>query len=178
MPSDIALFFDDATESKVREMWNSLAKSGVSSYMIDTGARPHVSLAIWEQIRDGNIERDLAAFARENTPIDISLVGIGVFPTPAGVVFLIPAITCELTDLHIRFHERFASAGTSPFEHYLPGRWLPHCSLAQRMSPEKTPAALDVCRKFEFPITGKLVQIGHTKFPPTEHVYTANLGDN
>jgi hypothetical protein len=64
MGYSIELYFDPRFEEKIRRLWNDLAESGVPSILHQIGSRPHLSLAVLENIPEVQVSNLLA---RENT---------------------------------------------------------------------------------------------------------------
>ena len=52
------------------------------------------------------------------------------------MVFLAPVVTRELLELHIRLHRMPPVVAGTRREYYLPGRWVPHCTIAEGLEPD------------------------------------------
>ena len=86
----VELLFDPAMEARLRALWKALAQAEVSSSMLDIGARPHVSLAVFERLDPTSMHAELDGFARENPPLEVTLSAVGTFPGAEGAVFIAP----------------------------------------------------------------------------------------
>jgi hypothetical protein len=163
MPYALELGLDDQAAAVVRRVWHDLEDVGIA-YMARSGARPHVSVGIWEGLDPGAGEAELGLFAAASAPLPITLASVGFFPQVA--IFLAPTVTQQLLALQAELHRRFTRVGTSPWEHYRPGAWVPHCTLATDFTPAQFARALEVVRRVALPIACRLVEIAIVEFRP------------
>ena len=130
----IELALDAAAAAAIRHLWRELDDAGIT-YMARSGARPHVSLGVWETVDPSTAEAALTRFASETAPLPLTFASIGLFPGVA--VFLAATVTSELLDLHARVHNRSADIGAAPWDHSRPGVWVPHCTLATDLAKDQ-----------------------------------------
>jgi 2'-5' RNA ligase len=162
----VELYFDPQTEKSLRDLRKVLTNAGVSPVLDEIGDRPHISLAVFSQIDPDELLEELKDFAGELDMMSITLSAVGSFPTADAVLFLAPAITQELMDVHWDFHQLLADLKLHPHAYYLPDRWVPHCTIAQNIQPELVATAFDVCRKSFKPVNAKITEIGLVRFRP------------
>ncbi len=136
MPFAIQLFFDSSSDTAVRRLWAELASTGVPFPLQDSGNRPHISLAIYSELKTAVCAHLLNSFAQTRSPLALTLASLGIFPGEQAVVFLAPIVSSSLLDLHRQVHQLLQDTGTLPSTYYLPGHWTPHCTLA---SPSSVP---------------------------------------
>jgi 2'-5' RNA ligase len=165
MPYAVEMYFDDTSTARIREMWNRLAGIGLSS-MVDCGARPHVSLAVCEQLDLHGASAILDAFSAGVPAFDISLASFGMFPGAEYVVFLAPKVTAQMLEWQARFHEVIPTAAGSMWAHYTPPQWMPHCTLATRVPLERVGTAMESLRDFELPIPCRVTSLGIVELRP------------
>ena len=173
----IELFYDDASERAVRDIWDGLGTALGQPSLSELGARPHVSLAVYgdDLDTDGFPER-LLKFARSIEPFDFTLSSLGTFAGREGVVFLAPVVTRRLLEVHARFHEVFSKHDNAGMGYYLPGNWVPHCTVAIDLSATEVTEALAYCREIFEPISGQFREIGLVEFRPVKELFTCALG--
>jgi len=176
VPYAVELYFDEATDEAVRAIWHRLADAGISTGALVNGARPHISLGGCQELDATRFRSALMSFAHKSPPLEFALASVGVFPTAEGVVFLAPAVTRDLLNLHEAIHTVFAEYAVSPWTLYLPGNWVPHCTLALNLPQDRIAAAVDLCRDAALPIQGRFERVGLTQFPPLTHLYDWELG--
>ncbi|MHC5038721.1 MAG: 2'-5' RNA ligase family protein [Planctomycetota bacterium] len=168
MPIAVEMYLDDASTSVIQDVWKALYESKKAPYMWDSGARPHITLAIYEGIEFTPFIRKLISFAGNLSPFDVTMNSIGIFPTDKSVVYLAPHVSEELLALQASFHETFNEVGEFPWEFYLPGHWIPHCTLAMDIPPAQVPGIVEACLKHPLRIHGTIVSLGIVKFRPIE----------
>jgi 2'-5' RNA ligase len=124
-------------------MWGNLEARGLRSMATTTHGRhrPHVSLAVAEDMSPAHA--DVAAQPlREATDLALRLGSVAVFPGRQGVLYLSVVPTMRLLRLHREIHARLLGAGVETLRHYLPDAWVPHCTLAQGLTPDQIPIAV------------------------------------
>ena len=162
----VALHFDSQTEQSVLDLRASLAAQGVASTLGTLGERPHISLAVLSKA-DPEVLVPLAHdYARTLAPFAFRLSAVGTFPTDRNVVFLSPVPTEELLKCHAEFHLRLAQAGLPSSPYYLPGNWIPHCSIEMDVPAEQLANAIRLCKRALRPLNGQFQQLGAVKFLP------------
>jgi 2'-5' RNA ligase len=166
MPIAIEMYFDQATDAKVRQMWSAIADLSVPSHMIDASYRPHVTLAVCDELDHTGFAPALERYVKAFLPLTINFPNFGIFP--GGVVFLGVTVTTEILTRHALFHDRlFRHYTKSQGSYYLVGNWVPHCTLAFGLSPTKALKALKVCYAEPLPISATVNTIGVVNASPT-----------
>ena len=173
----VELFFDDKSEKAVRRIWDGLGENLGKPSLSELGARPHVSLAVYDDSLDttGFPER-FRQFAKSMAPFEFNLSSVGTFPGDEGVVFLAPVVTRQLLGVHQRFHEVFSEHENAGMGYYLPGNWVPHCTVAIDLPAAEVREAVGYCREAFRPISGRFQEIGLVEFRPVKELCTFKLG--
>lgn len=155
MAQGVVLQFDAATSGAVRECWRSLEKAGLPSLESFTHGRhePHVTLVVADRLVEGEWLDTLRAEFFAGDPIRVSLTGVAAFP--GGWVYL------AVEGLPLAGHARLvASLGRDAegiWEHYLPGQWVPHCTLAGGLTEQQAETAVTLVRTNWPPSTTTIV---------------------
>jgi len=127
----VCLLFDARGERAIRALWDQLETLGVPSLRSHTHGRhvPHLSYAV---LRSWDLARVTAALSEleAGEPLDVSFDGIGLFRR--GRAWLLAGVAADLATRQERIVRTVTATGAELHKHYLPGRWLPHCSLAPR----------------------------------------------
>ncbi|MBD3278097.1 MAG: hypothetical protein GF388_07345, partial [Candidatus Aegiribacteria sp.] len=108
MACDICLFLDDETESTIRKAWSILRTRGFSSPLLRSGGKPHLTLAIWEDLKPEMVLDDLMDFARTHRSFKVTFPCIGTFGMESGTVFLGPVFTPPLIIVHDQLYRIFS----------------------------------------------------------------------
>lgn len=177
MPFAVHLFFDQSTEAIIKSAWKKLADTGIAPYMHQSANRPHFSLAIYQNIDLTECNQILRSLTASSKRLPISLQYLGVFPTTPATVFLSSPVTASLLDLHSQVYEKLHFIGTDPLQYYLPGNWVPHCTLALELEPGLLSQALEIGLQISLPINGEITEIGVIEFRPVEHLFSFSFED-
>jgi 2'-5' RNA ligase len=139
------------------------------------GAHPHLSLTVFTQLDPTPLAALLAEFAATTAPLTVTFAAVGVFPTTQGVVYLAPVVTPELLALHARFHDRLTQLTMPSNAYYLPGNWMPHCTIGFELPPDKIGEAVMRCHQADVfrPVTLTTVQL--IEFRPVRSIFTYDL---
>jgi 2'-5' RNA ligase len=136
MPFGAALTFDRETEEVVRGLWQAQVDAGLPSFMPETDYPPHMTLLLAE---DGNFDGLREAFTRlagGMKPLPVKFLALGVFSAEYGVVYLAPVVTHSLLELHSTIWNAAVPNLSRVFDYYYPGVWVPHVTLANRLSTD------------------------------------------
>lgn len=143
----VCLLFDRQSERAVRALWDRIEERGVASLRSHTHGRhvPHVSYAVlrsWDRTAVAAALDELEG----GSPVELSFDGVGVFRR--GRMWLVAGVSTDFVARQLRVVEAVTGTGAELHKHYVPGTWLPHCSLAPRavlaQLPDVVGAVLDV----------------------------------
>jgi hypothetical protein len=178
MTYSIGAFFDIQTETEIRRVWKIMADSGIAEYLYQSDNRPHITLTIFDDLDLDRTSAMLCNLAGEYTRIPVSFQSISIFPN-SNAVFLAPLVTPQLVKFQESVHKALISFANLPdYPYYLPGQWIPHCSIANYMPPENLiPAVQKAIETLSLPITGWITEVGLTSFRPVVHLMNCKLGD-
>jgi hypothetical protein len=128
----ICLLFDGKSERAVRALWDRVEELGVSSMSSHTHGRhvPHVSYAVLRSWDLAAVSAAVAALGA-GSPIELTFDGVGLFRR--GRTWLVAGATAEFFARQQRVVDAVVATGAELHKHYVPGIWLPHCSLAPRV---------------------------------------------
>ena len=171
MPYGVMLYFDDQTEEKIIKVWKALAENNLSSNIFDSEIRPHITLAIYEELDCQPCENELVKIAAKTASMAIQLTHIGIFTTPEPVLFAAPLVTKEILNFHKNLQVRLSGNGKNPWELYKPGKWVPHCTLALDFKMENMAEIIRACRELPFPMDVRAVQLGVVNFKPVRDLF-------
>ena len=160
MPHAIELYLDPVSETLVRRIWDDLLWAGLPSLAAyGTHAhRPHVSLSICGRALGPKVARAVSAALGESA-VPIELSGVGTFPGGRGVVYLAVAVDEALISVHRGVHDALRRAGIEPWDYYAPGHWIPHCTLAMGMPPERLGEAMTIALAAGLPVSARAVDV-------------------
>jgi 2'-5' RNA ligase len=155
----IEMYFDDLADASVRKLWRALADAGLPSLATFTHRRhrPHVSLTVAGSLAGADLTH-LRSVLRAHQPTLQPYV-LGTFPGSGGALFLGVPVTTELLAFHADVHAALAAQPVDHWPHYLPGNWVPHCTLAEGLGKDEASAAFGLVYGYE-PITATIASAG------------------
>ncbi len=173
----VELFYDHESEIAVRKVWDGAGEALGRSSLSNTGARPHISLAVYNDDLDpAGFPEKLQEFAESTEPFEFRLSSVGTFPGNEGVVYLSPVVTQDLLAIHQQYHETFLKYEANVQAYYLPGNWVPHCTVAIDLEASGIPEVVAYCRARFQQVTGRFTEIGLVEFRPVKELFTVELG--
>lgn len=136
----VVLHFDEFSERRVRQAWDSLDEHGVPSAAAtnEPGFRPHVTLAIVNTTQPENIAVRLRRPLASVSGVSLTMTALGFFLTNKAPAYLAVAPTRRLLELHDEVHDAIGTTGS--WSYYQPGNWMPHCTLAMDVVCQTTVA--------------------------------------
>lgn len=138
MTLSVCLLLDDRGEQAVRRLWQRLEDDGIGTLLTHTHRQhlPHLSYAV---LRSYDLDEVTAALTRlpDAGPVTLRFDAIGMFRRSR--TWLVPAVSVDLVRRQERVVAALASTGADLHQHYLPGAWIPHCTLAVRSQLERLP---------------------------------------
>jgi len=145
MVHSVELVFDPDTDAAVRQIWDDLAAAGVRSQAAHTSAsnRPHLTLAVAEQLDDG-VNGALSQTV-QRLPLDCCVGAPMLFGAGSFVLVRLVVPSTELLSLHAEVHRiGLAHARRGLLAHACPGQWTPHVTLARRVPASQLATAMTV----------------------------------
>ena len=125
MAQGVVVLFEDAADRAVRDLWARLDAAGLPSRR---AFPPHPTFAMASDIP----ERTRAALREQLRVLHIPSLYFGALSTFASTenVLMLSAVTDpELLAVHSAVHDVLAGRVRDPSAYYLPGSWVPHCTL-------------------------------------------------
>lgn len=133
MPKTLEIFLDPDTTAAVEALWSRLDDAHVPSLATRSPARhrPHISVTNVADTLPITPALIGAAEAMLGTPV--RLPALGIFAGLESVLYLAVAANQPLLDGHARLHREIGDHYAGVWEYYLPGRWVPHATLAMQL---------------------------------------------
>lgn len=134
----VCLLFDAHSELAIRHLWQRLEQAGVPTLLSHTHGRhvPHLSYAV---LRSYDLPKvvDVLDLLPDEGPMVLHFDALGMFRRSR--TWLVPAVTSDIAARQERVVEALESTGAELHQHYRPGVWVPHCTLAPRTTLEHLP---------------------------------------
>ena len=176
MSYPVVIYFDPATAAKFSALRATLPPPASDEAREALQARPHVTLAGWEELDVAPFTAALQAFAVRTAPLDVYLGAVGIFPGDQGVVYIAPRVTTDLLGLHARFHARLGAFGSGLNPFCTLDTWIPHATVALYLAEQEIPAVVQACRGSDLFGPATLVEIALLEYPPLRELCAFPLG--
>ncbi|HET7326826.1 MAG TPA: 2'-5' RNA ligase family protein [Nocardioidaceae bacterium] len=169
----VCLLFDDRSARAVRQLWDRLEGLGVPTLRTHTHGRhvPHLSYATLRTWELRSVTAAVGALP-DGGPVRLRFDGLGTFRR--GRAWLAPAVTTELLRRQERVIDAVTAADGELHQHYRPGVWTPHCTLAPRVRlaalPTLAAAVYDVLPLHVYADRGALVDASTGRIYPLPSV--------
>jgi 2'-5' RNA ligase superfamily len=134
----VCLLFDGRSERAIRALWDRVEQLGVTSLRSHTHGRhvPHLSYAVLRSW-DHAAVTDAVIGLGGGLPVELSFDGVGLFRR--GRTWLIAGVSSDFVARQQRVVGAVTATGADLHKHYVPGTWVPHCSVAPRVPLAQLP---------------------------------------
>ncbi|MFJ6188945.1 2'-5' RNA ligase family protein [Bacillus thuringiensis] len=133
--------FDRVFTNKITELQNELTNIMGTNQL--AGVEPHITIADYNELDVHLYTEKLGEFVAIQENMDaVTFPSVGTFPTN-GTIFLAPTVTDELLKLHHSYHDYFKNFHDNPNSYYVPGKWVPHCTIANHLNSTQFLSAME-----------------------------------
>lgn len=135
--------FDKKTNDYFFKLWESLSQEG----MLPEKSQPkslHITIADYLEIDSDKFIRLMKDFYKDRKKIVLNLKSLGTFLNTETLYFA-PNLSRELLDFHLKHHNRFSNFEHDENSYYLPGNWIPHCTVGSRLGRENIIKVFEYC---------------------------------
>jgi 2'-5' RNA ligase len=132
---------DNGTARHIEKLWRLASFFEASPSMEVMNYPPHITVAVYDEIEEEVLFEALRAGFEGIPKLPIRIVGLGFFePANSIVLWAAPEVPQLLRSAVQTIHDYVGLARCRPS--YRPGRWVPHCTLALRVSRENRDKAI------------------------------------
>lgn len=132
-------------------------------------AQPHISLGVADAINESLVRDLLSRWVERERGVSVRFDHWGLFVGDTAVLFLAPSHRDLLDFLHRSFFEIIGSVASGYWEYYTPARWIPHCTVAERVPLDELRDATERARRLSLPLEAKLDRLALVEFRPGRH---------
>ncbi|MFA2640310.1 2'-5' RNA ligase family protein [Bacillus cereus] len=135
--------FDRVFTNKIIELQNEITNIIGTNQL--AGVEPHITLADYNELDVNLYTKKLEEFVA----VQENMAEV-IFPTN-GTIFLAPTITGELIRFHHSYHNYFKTFHNNLNSYYVPGKWVPHCTIANRLHTNQFLSVMEyIYEKFDY----------------------------
>ena len=170
----VSIYFDEKTDKKIQQYIDKVAECTGNTFMLDGSVPPHITISAFEtQNEKAVIEALERAVARlRQGTLEWGSVG-QFFPY---VIFLIPVLNEYLHEISAIVNDELSNTnGIKISPYYRPFQWLPHTTIAKKLTKEQMQTAFEVLQNSFGMFEGEVVRIGLAKPNPHHDIATWEL---
>lgn len=138
---------------------------------------PHLSLTSSPGRASRNASPAVARVCAAHPAPLIQFSFLGLFSGNGRTLFLGATPLAELLSLHGALHGCVQAAGAEQAAFIVPGRFVPHCTLAANLSEEQVARALAAAREIPLPLGAAVASLQLVEYFPAVTVETFKFGN-
>lgn len=141
----VVAHFDKETEMNIKKLWSDLSDRSISKYAEEIpDRRPHITIASYKDLDLDKFIPTYDEYYQSKPSVPLTLNVLGTFLN-SSALFLTPTPSLKLLNFHKNHHKHFEMFNDNPNSLYLPGHWMPHCTIANRLTKDKLEEAFSFC---------------------------------
>lgn len=135
-----------------------------ASYLRELGYGPHITLAIYDEIEMPELRAAAAELFDRAVALELVFEAVRWFEGPALTLYAAPTPSRDLDELGRKLHRLIAPECCQP--HYRPECFIPHCTLATRISAERRDDVIAFARLKRIGFRAAFTEGEVVSFPP------------
>ena len=172
----VSLYFDDKAAVRIESFINKVSEKSGNTFMTDNNVPPHITITSFQTAEENRVVEILDKRIKDIEAGIIDLVSIGVFKS--SVIFLAPVLNEYLHNLSVNIYESISLVDNiSISKYYLPFQWMPHTTIAKKLTKEELITAFQELEKNFTIFSGMIIRISLSKTNPHEEIIGWNLGN-
>jgi len=136
MNYSVVFYFDDETDNKITSLIHLIVDNGVNDYLISNKVPPHITIADFDCEDISSVINSLEVYKEKIRQDFVYWASIGLFNP--SVLFLAPIVnqffleSCEMVNNLIK-----AVPKAENNSYYIPNQWVPHTTIAAKLSSQE-----------------------------------------
>lgn len=170
----VSIYFDEKTNRRIQQYIDKVAEKTGNTFMIDGKVPPHITISAFETQNEAAVMEVLDSLAHNLKKGSLTWASIGqFFPY---VIYMTPVLNAYLQEMmELIYDELTVLDGVQVNTHYRPYQWLPHTTIAKKLSKDEMRIAFEVLQDSFGMFEGEVVKIGLAKPNPHRDIATWEL---
>lgn len=169
----VSVYFDEKTEKWLQGYINNVAEKTGNSFMVDNKVPPHITIAAFETNDVMLVIEALKQISDQLVRGQLQWASIGSF---SSVIFAQPVLNEYIHKLSRVVNECITQIdGVTISKMYQPFNWIPHTTIAKKLSKDEMQIAFRVMQNSFGMFSGEVVRIGVAKTKPYEDIICMEL---
>lgn len=160
----ISIYFDENTDQKIRNYMKQIAKYTGNTEMLDGNVPPHVTISAFRTDSEQYAKEIFERAAGQICGGELQWVSVGMFLPQ--VIYLAPVLNAYIQELAEIIYREVSRDNVTLSGHYRPFAWMPHATLAKKLTKEEMKIAFEVMQNQFGPFESRVVKIGLAKTNP------------
>lgn len=160
----ISIYFDEKTECRIRSYMKQIAKYTGNDYMLEGNVPPHITISAFQTETEGKAMQVFEKITKQVCSRELQWVSVGTFLP--HVLYIAPVLNEYLHGLSVTIYKEVTCAEVSASHYYRPFGWLPHATLAKKLTKEQMKYAFEIMQSQFGPFNGMVTKIGLAKTNP------------
>lgn len=161
----VSAYFDDKANQQIQHYIEQTARKSGNMHMIEGHIPPHLTLSAFEGVRQEQMLKTLTPQLARLPGGRIQWVSVGTFLP--YVLYIAPVLNEDLHSISSGIYQAVIQMeGISVSKYYRPFQWMPHTTIAKKLSKEEMLLALEAMQNQFVPFYGQITQIGIAKTNP------------
>ena len=193
----ITAYFDDATNRKLQQLIDGIAKSSGNNFMPEHNVPPHLTISAFETKRPDGLILVMESLRGTIHLGEVQFVSIGVFLP--YVMYTTPVLDDYLHNMAVEVYNSINqisgndnevskvdvskdgldnghdSSTVNVNKYYNPSKWFPHVTLGKTLDKEQIRVAFSYIQNHFVPFTGEIVELGLARTNPHEDIVRVGL---
>ncbi|MBX5157990.1 2'-5' RNA ligase family protein [Rhizobium sp. NZLR8] len=154
------------TASPVFKLWEEAAVFEEIASMRALNYPRHLTLAVYQELASDRLAEAFERVFRTRSTVTVNFSGASYFENEFIVLWARPIADDALFQLHAALHQEIDPACCH--EHYRPGNWVPHCTVAAKVPKAKSEIAINWANENRMQFAVNFDAADCVRFPPVE----------
>lgn len=161
----ISIYFDEKTNRRIQQYIDKVAEKSGNTFMLDGNVPPHITISAFETQNEDMVLKVLDSLVHKLQKGSLTWASVGqFFPY---VIYMTPVLNAYLHGMAEAIYDVLSNLeGVQVNTHYRPFQWLPHTTIAKKLSREQMQIAFKVLQNSFGTFDGEVVKIGLAKPNP------------
>ena len=170
----VSLYFDEQTDTHIRQYIKAVAKKTNNTYMLDANVPPHITISAFETKNEQLVIEKLDTCLKEKKRGILQWASVGVFFP--HVLYISPVLNEYLHQMSLTVYEAIQDMNDTLIRKcYQPFAWLPHTTIGKKLSEEEMREGFAILQNSFGMFSGEVVKIGLAKTNPYEDIVVWEL---
>ena len=170
----VSCYFDKKTEERILQYIRQIAKTTGNGYMIENHVPAHMTISAFETKQESEAIKALGKIVTNLQQGTLQWASVGVFLP--YVLFISPVYNSYLHELMVKVYEAILPIEDISIRScYQPFQWLPHTTVAKKLSKDEMTKAFEVLQKSFGMFEGRITRIGLAKTNPYQDLMSWDL---